>query len=346
MGVRIARQPRPRLEPLRHVASDQDPRKHVVDAAQMDITTLEKPPITTGLDGTLPSRPSTFRHWIEDRHGARFRPEPHRYHLYVSLGCPWAHRTLIVRALKGLEGCIGVTAVHHRLDTRIGWVFANERPEPLYGLQRLSQLYRMAQPEYSGRITVPVLWDTREQTIVNNESADIVRMLGSVFDRFAQRPGVDLLPAALRPQIERWNERILQAVNAGAYAAGFADAQRPFDAAESRFFAMLEELDEHLGRQRFLVSDAPTEADWRLFPTLVRFAWVYHGLFRLNRRSLADHANLAAYARQLYQWPGIAATVDEHHIRDGYWHSMAFLNPSRVVPPGPAFDFTQPHGRA
>jgi putative glutathione S-transferase len=311
----------------------------------MDIT-LAKPPFATALDGTLPSRPSTFRHWIEERRGARFRPEPGRYHLYVSYGCPWAHRTLIVRALKGLEACIGVTAVNHRLDSRTGWAFAPGRPEPLYGLSFLAQLYTMAEPDYRGRITVPVLWDTQERTIVNNESADIMRMLGRVFDRFAQRPGVDLVPAAQRAQIERWNERILQAVNAGAYAAGFADAQGPYSAAEARFFAMLDELELHLGRQRFLVGDQPTEADWRLFPTLVRFAWVYHGLFRLNRRALADYPHLSAYSRALYQWPGIAATVDEHQIRDGYWSSMAWLNLSGVVPPGPSFDFTLPHGRA
>jgi putative glutathione S-transferase len=304
-----------------------------------------RPPVTTGLDGTLPSRPSTFRDLIEDRRGARYRPEPGRYHLYVSYGCPWAHRTLIVRALKGLEDCIGVTAVHHRLDMRVGWVFAPERPEPLYGLASLAQLYRMAQPDYAGRITVPVLWDTQERTIVNNESADIMRMLGRAFDRFAQRPEPDLLPAARREPIERWNERILQALSAGAYAAGFAEAQGPYDAAEARFFAMLDELELHLARQRFLVGDAPTEADWRLFPTLLRFAWVYHGLFRLNRRALSDYPHLAAYTRDLYQWPGIAATVNEHHIRDGYWHSMTWLNPSRVVPPGPRFDPSLPHGR-
>jgi putative glutathione S-transferase len=296
-------------------------------------------------EGAFDVDPSTFRDWVRDQPGARFRPEAGRYHLYVMYGCPWAHRTLIVRALKGLERAIGITAVHHHLNEQEGWTFSPDEPEPFYGLRRLRELYTMAQPAFSGRVTVPVLWDTREQTIVNNESSEIIRMLNGSFDAFAARPELDLYPAPLRPAIDRWNERIYSAINVGAYRAGFATTQAAYDEAVYAFFAALDELEAHLGVHRYLVGDYPTEADWRLFPTLIRFEWVYHGLFKCNLRRLIDYPNLFAYTRELYQWPGIAPTINERHIRDGYYGSMLGLNPTGIVPAGPVIDFSAPHGR-
>jgi putative glutathione S-transferase len=293
--------------------------------------------------GAYVTRPSTFREAVRDECGARFRPEAGRYHLYVMYGCPWAHRTLIVRALKGLERAIGVTAVHHRM-TEEGWVFPPGAPDPFYGLTRLRDLYRKADPAFDGRVTVPVLWDRAEETIVNNESSEIMRMLNGAFDAFAVRPEVDLYPEPLRSEIDRWNARIYAALNAGAYGAGFATTQAAYDEAVYPFFAMLDELERHLASQRYLVGDAPTEADWRLFPTLIRFEWVYHHLFKCNLRRLVDYPNLLAYTRELYQWPGVAGTVSERHIREGYY-SMTRLNPMGTTPVGPRVDFRAPHGR-
>jgi glutathionyl-hydroquinone reductase len=287
-----------------------------------------------------------FRDRISTEPGARFAPEPGRYHLYVMYGCPWAHRTIIVRRLKGLESVIGMTAVHHHLVEGQGWTFAPERPEPLYGLKRLRQLYEMANPDHEGKVTVPVLWDKVERTIVNNESAEIVRMLGSEFNAFATNPGLDLYPVAQRERINFWNERIQDTVNEGVYTAGFTTDQAVYEQAAKRFFERLEELDRHLSQHRFLAGgDAPTEADWRLFPTLIRFEWVYHGLFKLDRKRLVDHPHLFAYTRELYQWPGVAETVNIHHIRHGYWPSLTRLNPSGIVPLGPDVDFMAWHDR-
>ncbi len=288
--------------------------------------------------------PSTFRETVRDEAGARFRPAAGRYHLYVMYGCPWAHRALIARALKGLEDAIAITAAHHRLGDE-GWVFPLGAPEPLYGHTRLRELYAMADPGYAGRVTVPVLWDTVEETIVNNESSEIMRMLNDAFDSVAAHPEVDLYPQALRPRIDRWNERIYTAINAGAYRAGFATTQAAYEEAVHPFFAALDELESHLASHRYLVGGSPTEADWRLFPTLIRFEWVYHGLFKCNLKRLVDYPNLFAYTRELYQWPGIAPTINERHIRDGYYGSMTRLNPTGVIPAGPSVDFTAPHGR-
>jgi glutathionyl-hydroquinone reductase len=204
----------------------------------------------------------------------------------------------------------------------------------------------MAVPGYEGKVTVPVLWDTRERTIVNNESADIVRMLGSEFNACAGNPGLDLYPAAQRKQIDFWNRRIQDAVNEGVYTAGFTTDQAVYEQAATRFFDRLDELDRHLSQHRFLTGDTPNEADWRLFPTLIRLEWVYGGLFKLDRKRLVDHPNLFAYTRELYQWPGIAQTVNIRHIRHGYWPSLTRLNPSGIVPLGPDVDFLAPHGRA
>jgi glutathionyl-hydroquinone reductase len=292
-----------------------------------------------------PLEPSSFRDRVSTEPGARFKPEAGRYHLYVMYGCPWAHRTLIVRALKGLERAIEVTAVHHRLDETTGWEFASGRPDPLYGARHLRELYLRARPGYRERITVPVLWCKHEHTIVNNESSDIVRMFGSSFDAVAERAEVNLRPEALRPAIDRWNALIQWAVNEGAYRTGFAPTQAAYDEAVHAFFAALDEIEAHLVTHRYLTGDQPTEADWRLLPTLIRFEWVYHGLFKCNLRRLVDYPNLFGYTRELCQWPGIAATIHERHIRDGYWSSLRKLNPSGIVPAGPVVDFFAPHGR-
>lgn len=303
------------------------------------------PPVIATNTGVFERQPATFRDWVRATPGARFRPDAGRYHLYVMYGCPWAHRTLIVRVLKGLERAIDVTAVHYHLNEDEGWIFSADEPDPLYGLHGLRELYAMADPEYRGRITVPVLWDKHDRTIVNNESSEIIRMLNSEFNAFAAHPELDLYPARLRPAIDRWNERIYSAINIGAYCGGFAPTQAAYDEAVHAFFAALDELETHLETHRYIVGDQPTEADWRLFPTLVRFEWVYHGLFKCNLRRLVDYPNLFAYTRELYQWPGIASTVNERHIRDGYFRSMLKLNPNGIVPAGPIVDFSTPHGR-
>lgn len=290
--------------------------------------------------------PSSFREWVRGEPGARFRPEAGRYHLYVMYGCPWAHRTLLVRAVKGLERAIDVSAVHYHLeDEQAGWTFSPDEPEPLYGLRRLRELYTMASPSFRGRVTVPVLWDKREKTIVNNESSEIIRMLNGAFNDVAAHPDNDLYPEPLRPAIDRWNDRIYSALNLGAYRVGFAATQAIYNEAVRTFFDALDEIETHLAAHRYLVGDQPTEADWRLFPTLLRFEWVYHGLFKCDQKRLVDYPNLFAYARELYQWPGVAATVNERHVRDGYYRSMLNLNPSGIVSVGPVVDFSAPHGR-
>jgi glutathionyl-hydroquinone reductase len=298
-----------------------------------------------GSDGAHRIVPSQFRDTVSHAPAARFRPERGRYHLYVVFGCPWAQRTLIGRALKGLEDAIGVTALHHELKEGEGWTFAPERPDPLYGATHLSQLYQRAAPGYAGRITVPVLWDQVHETIVNNESSEILRLFGQAFDVHARHPGVDLYPLPLRTEIERWNALVQRDVNEGVYGAGFATTQQAHGQAVLRLFAALDLIDQHLAEHPYLVGQRPTEADWRLFPTLLRFDAVYHGLFKCNLKRLVDYPNLWSYARALYQWPGIVSTVDHEAIRLGYWGSMRKLNPNGIVPLGPLPDWTAPHGR-
>ncbi len=263
-------------------------------------------------------------------------------HLYVMYGCPWAHRTLIVRSLKGLERAIDFTAVDHRLGDA-GWVFSPERPDPLGGATSLRELYLKADPSYAGRITVPVLWDKAEQTIVNNESAEIIRMLNGAFDAFAEHPGLDLYPEPLRPEIVRWNEN-LRSGQRRRVRRGIRHHPGCVRGSRLRVLQRARRARGTFAAHRYLVGDQPTEADWRLFPTLIRFEWVYHGLFKCNLKRLVDYPNLFAYTRELFQWPGIAATVNERHIRDGYY-SMTKLNPTGITPAGPLVDFRTPHGR-
>lgn len=275
-----------------------------------------------------------------------FRAEPGRYHLYVSLACPWAHRTLIMRRLKGLEQMVTVSVVNW-LMPHGGWNFApgpGVVPDDVNGAQSLRQLYLLADPRYDGRWTVPVLWDKQRRTIVNNESSEIIRMFNSAFDGVGAAPG-DYYPAASRGEIDAINARVYDTVNNGVYRAGFAVTQQAYDEAVYPLFDTLDWLEELLGRRRYLAGARITEADWRLFATLVRFDAVYVGHFKCNLRRLVDYPTLWAYARELYQAPGIAQTVDFDHIKGHYYQSHRGINPHGVVPAGPVSDWTAPHGR-
>jgi putative glutathione S-transferase len=301
---------------------------------------------------------SAFRDQVSADGSSGFAAEAGRYHLYVSLACPWAHRTLILRALKGLEQVISVSVVHPLMHDQ-GWNFGapvdhlsqgaalphGSTPDHLYGLAHLWQIYVKADPHYSGKVTVPVLWDKHTARIVNNESPEILRMLNSAFDALAARPLPDLYPPALQSRIEQWNERIYRTVNNGVYRAGFATRQDAYEQAVRELFDTLDVLEEHLSRQRYLCGDVITEADWRLFPTLVRFDTVYHGHFKCNLRRLIEYPNLWAYTRELYQWPGVADTVNHQQNRQHYYGSHAKLNPTGIVALGPELDWHQPHLR-
>lgn len=257
-----------------------------------------------------------------------------RYHLYVSWACPWAHRTLIFRALKGLEGVIGVTAVEPLMLER-GWSFSAARPDPLHGADHLYEVYRRSTPDYTGRVTVPVLWDKEKGCIVNNESSEIIRMLNSAFDAFTDARD-DYYPEPLREEIDRVNARVYDTVNNGVYKAGFATGQAAYDEAVDALFASLDWLEERLTGADFLVGDRATEADWRLFTTLVRFDPVYHGHFKCNLRRIVDYPGLSAYVRRLAAFPGVAATIDLDDIKRHYYGSHPTVNPTGIVPRGPA----------
>ncbi|WP_173931961.1 glutathione S-transferase family protein [Chelativorans sp. Marseille-P2723] len=275
-----------------------------------------------------------------------FGAEPGRYHLYVSFACPWAHRTLIFRKLKKLEEIISVSVVHHFMGDN-GWTFLKEdgaTGDDLYGSDYLHQIYTKADPYYSGRVTVPVLWDRKTETIVSNESAEIIRMFNSAFDEWAD-PSIDLYPESLRSEIDEINERVYANVNNGVYRAGFATTQEAYEEAFRQLFETLDGLEERLGRQRYLAGEQMTEADWRLFTTLVRFDPVYVGHFKCNLRRIADYPNLSNYLRELYQVPGIAETVNMHHIKAHYYASHATINPTRIVPVGPELNYNAPHDR-
>jgi len=267
--------------------------------------------------------------------GAAFRAEPGRYHLYVSLACPWAHRTLIMRALKGLEHAVPVSVVEPVMSDE-GWAFSAELPDPANGFAHLHEAYSRARGDYSGRVTVPVLWDTRMGSIVNNESAEIIRMLDA---------DAEYYPEPLRERIDAINAYVYENVNNGVYRCGFASNQPAYERAFDRLFDALDRLDAILAASRYLVGDRITEADWRLFTTLVRFDAVYYGHFKCNLRRIDDYPNLSGYVRDLYQQPRIAETVDLDHIKRHYYRSHTHLNPSGIVPCGPALDFRAPHDR-
>lgn len=295
---------------------------------------------------------SPFRHWItpDGRPGPTgqggFAAAPGRYHLYISLACPWAHRTLIFRSLKGLEEMIGLSVVHWYMREG-GWSFKQGPgviPDPLHNADYLHQVYQQADPGFSGRVTTPTLWDKKTGTIVSNESADIIRMFNSAFDGIGAAPG-DYYPEPLRAEIDQINARIYDTVNNGVYKSGFASSQDAYEEAVVPLFESLDWLEERLSHNRYLLGDQITEADWRLFVTLVRFDLVYITHFKCTLRRLVDYPNLWAYTRDLFQHPGIAETVNFEHIKKHYFQSHPFINPTGVVPVGPEPDFTAPHGR-
>ena len=299
---------------------------------------------------------TAFRDWITpDGTGApngksAFKAEPGRYHLYVSLACPWAHRTLIVRALKRLETAIKVSVVDPFMGAD-GWWFSDApgaMPDDVNGARYLHQIYTKAVPTYSGRVTVPVLWDRKAETIVNNESAEIIRIFNTAFDQLGDgigNPDIDLYPVDLRDEIDAVNARVYETINNGVYRCGFATTQDAYDEAIGPLFETLDWLEDRLSDQRYLVGDRITEADWRLFTTLVRFDPVYVGHFKCNVRRLVDYHNLWAYTRELYQVPGVAGTVNFEHIKTHYYTSHETINPHRIVPTGPLIDITAPHDR-
>ncbi|MEN9060445.1 glutathione S-transferase family protein [Ponticoccus litoralis] len=303
--------------------------------------------------GAFKRSSTQYRNWITADGSAGpsgeggFEAEADRYHLYVSYACPWAHRALILRALKGLTDLIGVSVVHPDMLEE-GWTLSDAYDDAtgdrLYGLDYLREVYLKADPVASGHVTVPVLWDRKGETIVSNESAEIIRMFNSAFDGLTGNRD-DYWPEALRDAIEPVNARIYDTVNNGVYKAGFATTQEAYDKAVHPLFDSLDWLEERLGRNRYLMGDRITEADWRLFTTLVRFDKVYHGHFKCNRRRIVDYPNLWAYTRELYQWPGVAGTVHFGHIERHYHYSHESVNPYRIVPIGPQPDFDAPHGR-
>jgi putative glutathione S-transferase len=298
----------------------------------------------TAMNGTFERPPSQFRDWVSADGSTPFPAEAGRYHLYVSWACPWAHRTAIGRRLKGLEDVIGLSVVDPIRDER-SWAFTGgEYTDPINGFQYLSQGYVATNPDYEGRISVPVLWDKETGRIVNNESADILRMFSTGFGALAD-DAVDLYPEAHRDEIDALNARLYDDVNNAVYRAGFSRDQEAYEAIVARMFATLGDMEERLGTRRFLFGDTPVETDWRLFTTLVRFDAVYNIHFKCSLRRVVDHPNLWAYTRDLYQQPGIAETVRFGEIRDHYYRTHGQINPSGLVAVQPAADFDAPHGR-
>ncbi|TNC70351.1 glutathione S-transferase family protein [Rubellimicrobium roseum] len=310
-------------------------------------------PVARVRDGAFDRPASSFRNWVTDdgRAGptgrAGFRAESGRYHLYVSHACPWAHRTLIVRALKGLEDHIDVSVVHPDMLEE-GWTFATDFPgatgDRLHGLPFLRDIYTRSDPEATTKVTVPVLWDKEREKIVSNESSEIIRMLTQAWDGIAGTD-LDLWPEDLRDAIEPVNARIYDTLNNGVYKSGFAESQGAYEAAVRPLFDTLDWLEERLSESRYLMGDSLTEADIRLFTTLIRFDTVYHGHFKCNRRKLIEYPNLWDFTRDLYQTPGVAPTVHLDHIARHYHYSHDRINPFRIVPIGPDLDLWEPHGR-
>ncbi|MEL7274655.1 MAG: glutathione S-transferase family protein [Pseudomonadota bacterium] len=275
-----------------------------------------------------------------------FKAEAERYHLYISHACPWANRAAILRTLKGLEDAISISVVDWFMGDE-GWTFSeegNDTSDTENGFSRMHQVYTAAKADYTGRVTVPVLWDRERKTIVSNESSEIIRMFNSAFGAVTDDDR-DLYPEALRDEIDAVNERVYHTVNNGVYKCGFATTQQAYEDAFYPLFETLDWLEERLSDQRYLVGDQMTEADWRLFTTLVRFDPVYVGHFKCNLRRIADYPNLSNYTRELYQFDGVAQTINMHHIKAHYYGSHETINPTRIVPVGPALDYTAPHDR-
>lgn len=282
-----------------------------------------------------------FRGWVENKPDAKFTPESGRYHLYVSLACPWAHRTLIFRQLKQLQQHIDVTIVCPDMLSE-GWTFGI--PEPLFGHTRMHQVYTQAKSDYTGRVTVPVLWDKKTHTIVSNESSEIIRMFNSAFNDLTGNHD-DYYPQHLQPLVDEWNDFIYPNINNGVYRCGFATTQEAYEEAYESLFAALDKVDSHLATHRYLAGNVITEADWRLFTTLIRFDAVYVGHFKCNKKRIADYPNLNGYLKELYQVPGVKETTDFYHIKRHYYFSHTTINPTQIVPVGPELDLESSHGR-
>lgn len=307
---------------------------------------------TTATGGRFVRTQTRFRNWVSPDGSpgpsgeGGFAAAPSRYHLIVSLACPWAHRTVIFRKLKGLEDIISLSIVEPLMGAK-GWEFAADDaslPDTLAGSTRLSEVYVAADPHYSGRVTVPLLWDMQRRTIVNNESAEIIRMLNSAFDAYT-RVRADYYPPELRDEVDRTNAAVYENVNNGVYRAGFATTQEGYEEAFRALFAELDRIETILARNRYLVGQRLTEADWRLFTTLIRFDAVYAGHFKCNLRRIIDYPNLSNYLRELYSVPGVAETVNMTHIKRHYYASHRQINPTGIVPLGPSLDFAAPHDR-
>jgi len=307
---------------------------------------------TASQNGRFVRQDSAFRNWVTANGSpgpsgeGGFKAEPSRYHLYVSLACPWAHRTIIFRRLKGLENMISMSVVNAYMGAE-GWTFAPGRgvvPDSINNATHLHQIYTSVEPDFTGRVTVPLLWDKKRATIVSNESSEIIRMFNSAFDD-ADAKSVDYYPADTRSEINELNDYIYPNINNGVYRAGFASSQEAYNEAVIDLFTALDNLEERLTTRRYLTGDSITEADWRLFTTLVRFDPVYVGHFKCNIRRLCDYPNLWNYAKDLYQQPGVAETVDIDYIKAHYYASHTAINSTGIVPKGPAIDYSTPHGR-
>jgi putative glutathione S-transferase len=303
------------------------------------------------VDGRFRRADTKFRNWItaDGSPGPTgeggFPAEAGRYHLYVAMACPWAHRTLIFLKLKGLEDSISVSVVEPLMDEN-GWAFSAALPDHLGGRKRLHQIYTAAKPDYTGRASVPVLWDKKRQTIVSNESSEIIRMFNSAFDGIGADASIDFYPKPLREEIDQLNRLVYDTVNNGVYKTGFARTQAAYDESVAALFVTLDMLEKRLAARRYLVGEVVTEADWRLFTTLVRFDAVYLTHFKCNLRRIADYPNLSGYLRELYQMPGIAQTVDIDSIKRHYFQSHVAINPRGIVPIGLEIDLDAPHHRA
>lgn len=301
-----------------------------------------------GDGGRFARQTSAFRDWVTADGSSGYPAEAGRYHLYVSLACPWAHRAVIVRELKGLQDAIGMSIVDPIRDER-GWAFTGApgtTADEINGWTYLSEGYLATDPGFDARVTVPVLWDKQRQRIVNNESADIIVMLNSAFDELAAEPDLDLYAAELREEIDAINATVYENVNNGVYRSGFASTQEAYEEAVFPLFDTLDALEARLATRRYLVGEQQTLADWRLFPTLLRFDPVYVGHFKCNLRRIADYPSLSGYLRDLYQTPGIAGTVDLDQIKRHYYMTHGAINPTGIVPAGPVLALDVPHGRA
>ncbi|MEC8450925.1 MAG: glutathione S-transferase family protein [Pseudomonadota bacterium] len=296
--------------------------------------------------GKFERQASKFRDKVSNEDGSTFPAESGRYHLYVSLACPWAHRALIFRKLKGLEEHIDVSVVHPEMLDQ-GWEFKDypgSTGDKLYNFDYAHQIYTKAEPEITTRVTVPILWDKRTETIVNNESAEIIRIFNSGFNSLTNNED-DYYPNAQREEIDAINNMVYHDINNGVYKAGFATTQEAYEEAVTALFCALDRVEERLSKQRYLVGSKITEADWRLFTTLIRFDAVYHGHFKCNKKQIADYPNIYGYMKELYQVPGVAETVNFDHIKRHYYYSHTMINPTQVIPVGPEQDLMSPHGR-